>query len=125
MLALPTDAELQILTVLWKVGPSTVREVFDALGKPGAYTTTLKQMQVMLEKGLLRRSERFRSHLYESVAPQAVTQERLAGDLLRRAFGGSAKSLVLGALRAQPASAEDLAEIKRLVTEFEKRKQST
>jgi len=119
---LPTDAELEILAVLWRKGACTVREVFEALGKPGAYTTTLKQMQVMLEKGLLKRSERFRSHVYEASAAQADTQQQLAGDLLRRAFGGSARNLVLGALRAQPASAEELAEIRRLVREFERGK---
>jgi len=119
---LPTDAELEILAVLWRLGPSTVREVYADLGKAGAYTTALKQMQVMLEKGLLKRSERYRSHVYEAAVGEADTQQQLAGDLLRRAFGGSAKNLVLGALRAQPASPEDLAEIRRLVSEFQKRK---
>lgn len=121
---LPTDAELEILAVLWQRGPSTVREVYDALGKESVYTTALKQMQVMTEKGLLVRSERYRSHVYEAGAPKEDTQQQIAGDLLRRAFGGSAANLVLGALKAQPASEEDLAEIRRLLKEFEKRERS-
>ena len=121
---LPTDAELDILAALWRLGPSTVREVFEALGKNSGYTTTLKQMQVMTEKGLLVRSERYRSHVYEASIPKERTQQELAGDLLRRAFGGSAANLVLGALRAQPASEADLAEIRRLLKEFEKSERS-
>jgi len=121
---LPTGAELEILAVLWRLGPSTVREVYAALDKNSGYTTTLKQMQVMTEKGLLPRSERYRSHVYEAVAPMEDTQQQIAGDLLRRAFGGSAANLVLGALKAQPASDEDLAEIRRVLKEFEKRERS-
>jgi BlaI family penicillinase repressor len=124
MLLLPTGAELEILMVLWRLGPSTVREVHDAMGKASAYTTTLKQMQVMHEKGLLLRTERYRSHVYEAGVSKEQTQQQLAGDLLHRAFEGSAKNLVLGALRAQPASEEELSEIKRMVGEFEKRKRS-
>lgn len=121
---LPTDAELDILAALWRLGPSTVREIFEALGKNSGYTTTLKQMQVMTEKGLLVRNERFRSHVYEASIPKERTQQELAGDMLRRAFGGSAANLVLGALRAQPASEADLVEIRRLLKEFEKRERS-
>jgi BlaI family transcriptional regulator, penicillinase repressor len=124
MRPLPTDAELDILAVLWRLGPSTVREVHEALCKSSGYTTALKQMQVMTEKGLLVRSERYRSHVYEAAAPREQTQEQIAGDLLRRAFDGSAKNLVLGALRAQPASDEELAEIRRLLNEFGKRRKS-
>ncbi len=116
---LPTGAELDILAVLWRLGPATVREVHEALnrasGKTSGYTTTLKQMQLMTEKGLLTRSERFRSHVYEARAPKEQTQSQIAADLLRRAFDGSARSLVLGALTAQPASREDLAEIRSLL----------
>src|SRR5262250_847726 len=97
-LPLPTDAELDILAALWKLGPATVREVHEALGKDSGYTTTLKQMQLMTDKGLLTRSERFRSHVYEAAAPKEQTQTQIAGDLLTRAFDGSAKNLVLGAL---------------------------
>ena len=120
MLPLPSDAELDILAALWHLGPSTVREVHDALGKNSGYTTTLKQMQVMTNKGLLSRSERFRSHVYEAAAPREDTQRQIAADVIRRAFGGSAKSLVLGALSAQPASPEDLKEIRRHLQKFEK-----
>ena len=116
---LPTGAELEILAALWRLGPSTVRVVFEALGKNSGYTTTLKQMQVMTEKGLLSRSKRYRSHVYEAVASIEDTQQQLAGDLLRRAFGGSAANLVLSALKAQPTPGEDLAEIRRLMKEVE------
>jgi predicted transcriptional regulator len=119
---LPTGAELDILAVLWRLGPSTVREVHDALNKDSAYTTTLKQMQVMFEKGLLKRSERFRSHVYEAVVPKEQTQRQLAGDLLARAFSGSARELMLGALAAKPASKEELSEIRRMIEAFEKGK---
>ena|SRR5579862_1903528 len=119
---LPTDAELDILAVLWRLGPATVREVHDALGKDSGYTTTLKQMQLMTEKGLLTRSERFRSHVYQPANPKEQTQRHLAGDLLRRAFDGSAKNLVLGALESKAASRRDLEEIRRILDEFEKRK---
>ena len=114
-MALPTAAELDILAVLWRLGAATVREVHDALGKNNGYTTTLKQMQLMMEKSLLIRSERFGSHVYEASAPKEQTQQQIAGDLLKRAFGGSAKSLVMGALSAQPASREELAEIRRML----------
>ena len=117
---LPTDAELDILAALWRLGPSTVREVHQALDKSRGYTTTLKQMQVMTEKGLLVRNERFRSHVYEACAPKENTRQQIAGDLLRRAFEGSAKDLLVGALQAQPASDEELAEIRRTLKEFEK-----
>src|ERR1700683_4392579 len=91
---LPTGAELDILAVLWRLGPATVREVHEQLGKASGYTTTLKQMQLMTEKGLLRRSERFRSHVYESGVPKEQTQKQIAADMLKRAFAGSATSLV-------------------------------
>jgi BlaI family transcriptional regulator, penicillinase repressor len=119
---LPTDAELDILAVLWRLGAATVREVHDGLGKDQGYTTTLKQMQLMMEKGLLMRSERFRSHVYESSVPKEQTQQRIAADLLNRAFGGSASSLVMGALSAKPASGEELAEIRKMLDSFEKKK---
>src|SRR3954469_11296215 len=120
---LPTDGEIAILAVLWRQGASTVREVHEALGKDSGYTTTLKLMQLMLEKGLVVRNERYRSHVYEARAPKEQTQRQIAGDLLKRAFEGSAKSLVLGALAAQPASRKDLAEIRSLLDEFEKRRE--
>ena len=119
---LPTDAELDILAVLWRLGPSTVREVHEALAKDSGYTTTLKQMQLMTDKGLVIRSERFRSHVYQAAAPKEQTQTQIAGDLLKRAFDGSAKSLLLGALSAQHASNDELEEIRQMLDRFEKRK---
>ena len=124
MANIPSDAEFGILTVLWRCGPSTVREVHKTLAKGTGYTSTLKQMQVMLEKGLLRRSERYRSHLYEAAVTREEAQARFAGDLMHRVFEGSARNLVLGALTAQRASAEDLAEIRRMFDKFEKRRKS-
>src|ERR1700684_3237694 len=121
-LPLPTDAEIDILAVLWRLGPATVREVHDELGKASGYTTTLKQMQLMTEKGLLIRSERFRSHVYEAGVPKEQTQKQIAADLLRRAFGGSAASLVMGALSAQPASSGDMADIRKMLDQFAKEK---
>jgi predicted transcriptional regulator len=119
---LPTSAELDILAVLWRLGPATVREVHEGVGKDSGYTTTLKQMQLMTEKGLLIRSERFRSHVYEARIPKEQTRQQLAGDLLKRAFDGSATSLVLGALAAQPTSPAELAEIRGMLDNFEKKK---
>jgi len=119
---LPTDGEIAILAVLWRQGASTVREVHEALGKDSGYTTTLKLMQLMFEKGLVVRNERYRSHVYEAREPKERTQRQIAGDLLQRAFEGSARSLVLGALAAQPASRRDLDEIRSLLDELEERK---
>ena len=99
---------------------ATVREVHDELGKDIGYTTTLKQMQLMMEKGLLIRGERFGSHVYEASVPKEQTQRQIAGDLLKRAFGGSAKSLMMGALAAQPSSREELAEIREMLDAFAK-----
>src|ERR1700693_224879 len=121
-MALPTSAELDILAVLWRLGAATVREVHDELGKENAYTTTLKQMQLMTEKGLVIRGERFGSHVYEATVPPEQTQQQIAADLLKRAFGGSAKSLVMGALSAQPASREELDEIRGMLDTFAKEK---
>jgi BlaI family penicillinase repressor len=121
-LALPTAAELDILAVLWKLGMATVREVHDDLGKDNRYTTTLKTMQLMTEKGLLTRGERFGSHVYEASVPKEQTQQQIAGDLLKRAFAGSARSLVMGALAAQPASREELDEIRRMLDAVAKQK---
>lgn len=118
---LPTEAELEILNILWTTGPGTVREVHTALsGKQTGYTTVLKQMQVMAEKGLLKRSERFRSHVYEVRLPKQQTQKLLARNLLQRAFDGSTKNLVLGALSSQKVSPSELAEIRQMLDAFEK-----
>lgn len=119
---LPTEAELDLLNVLWTRGPSTVREVHEALAgtREVGYTTVLKQMQVMTEKGLVERSERFRSHVYSARIAREQTRQRLAGDLLNRAFAGSARDLVLGALGSRKVSAEELAEIRAILDQFEK-----
>jgi len=118
----PTDGELEILTVLWARGPSTVREVHDAIAqrKPALYTTVLKLLQIMMEKSLVRRDVRQRAHVYEASRPREWTQRQLAGDLLRRAFGGSASSLLLGALSASKATPEELAEIRRMIEKHAK-----
>jgi BlaI family transcriptional regulator, penicillinase repressor len=122
MLPRPTDAELEILTILWSRGPITVREVHEVLSarKPTQYTTVLKMLQIMSEKGLVRRDEKQRAHIYQAARPQEWTQRQLAGDLLQRAFQGSASSLLLGALSAQKASKEELSEMRRLIEEYEK-----
>jgi predicted transcriptional regulator len=118
----PTEAELEILSILWSRGPSTVRDVHDEIcrRKPAQYTTVLKFMQIMAEKGLVRRDERARAHIYRASRPQEWTQRQIAGDILQRAFGGSAKSLMMGALAAQKASPRELAEIRQLLDEYEK-----
>jgi BlaI family penicillinase repressor len=118
----PTDAELEILTVLWSLGPATVRDVHDNLNrrKTTQYTTVLKQLQIMTEKGLVRRNEKQRAHVYEPRRSREWTQKQLAGDLLERAFGGSARSLMMGALASKKASRAELAEIRKLINEFEK-----
>src|ERR1700722_18547896 len=120
----PTDAELEILTVLWSLGPSTVRDVHETIvrRKPAQYTTVLKTLQIMAEKGLVQRNEKQRAHIYSAARPREWTQQQLAGDLLQRAFGGSAASLMLGALSAHRASREDLAELRKFLEEYEKGK---
>lgn len=118
----PTAAELEILTVLWSRGASTVRDVHEAIAtrKPTQYTTVLKLLQIMAEKGIVQRNEAARAHLYRATHPMEWTQRQLAGDLLERAFGGSAKSLVMGALAARKTSKKELAEIRKLLDLYEK-----
>jgi predicted transcriptional regulator len=113
----PTEAELVILRVLWERGPSTVRQIHDVLSEQRefAYTTTLKLIQIMNEKGLTCREERGRVHVYSVSERQDQTQRRLVSDLLDRAFGGSAVTLVMHALAAKPAPPEELREIQRLL----------
>jgi len=124
-LSRPTDAELAILRVLWSRGPSTVRQVHEALSRDRetGYTTVLKLMQIMTEKGLVERDESERTHVYQARFTQEQTQERLVSDLLEKAFGGSASQLVMRALAAKPASADELAQIRRLLDELEGGKQ--
>ncbi len=118
----PTDAELEILTVLWSRGATTVREVLETISarKPTQYTTVLKTLQIMAEKGLVSRDETQRAHIYEAAKPREWTQQQLAGDLLQRAFNGSARSLMVGVLSARKASKAELAELRRLLDEYEK-----
>ncbi len=118
---LPTEAELEILNILWAAGPSTVRDVHTQSSKDTGYTTVLKQMQVMVEKGLLERSEKFRSHVYEARIAKQQTQQRLTRNLVQRAFDGSAKNLVLGALSSEKVTSSELAEIRQMLDLFEKR----
>ena len=117
----PTDGELAILRVLWRLGPSTVREVMQEFCRvqETGYTTVLKLMQIMTEKGLLVREESARTHVYEPAMTEERTQRQLISDLLERAFSGSSKNLVMRALSAKKASREELAEIRRLLDEME------
>ena len=117
----PTGAELEILRVLWHRGPSTVREVHDRITEKRGitYTTVLKLLQIMTEKGLVRRDDSQRSHRYSARFTEARTQRQLLRDLLERAFGGSMPKLVLQALATKRASREDLAQIRRLLDDLE------
>lgn len=118
---IPTDAELDVLRVLWRLGPSTVKDVFAVLqpAKGVGYTTVLKQLQVMHRKGLVRRSERYRAHVYEPNETQDQTRRHLARSLLRQAFDGSAQSLLQSALAGRRVSTRELAEIRELLDELD------
>ena len=113
----PTDAELAILRILWDRGPSTVRQVHEILAndRPAAYTTALKLLQIMTEKGLVERDERDRTHIYRARLSEEVTQRQLVRDLLERAFGGSSTKLVMQALATKRASAEELRDIRKAI----------
>jgi predicted transcriptional regulator len=117
----PTPAELEILSVLWERGPSTVREVQEALGpaRAAGYTTVLKLLQIMADKGLVDRDESARAHVYAPRAAEAQTQRQLVRDLVDRAFGGSAAKLVVQALSGKRASPEEIGRIRRLLDEIE------
>lgn len=119
--AQPTDAELAILSVLWEQGPSTVREVNDALSlaRPTGYTTTLKLMQLMTGKGLLRRDDTQFRHIYEPTNSEAHTQKHVVKDLADRAFAGSAAKLVMRALSTKKVSATELAQIRNMIEKME------
>lgn len=121
---LPTDAELQILNVLWERGPSTVRDVHESLGADTGYTTALKLLQIMHEKGLVTRDESRRAHIYTMAEPREETQQRIARDLVDRAFGGSAATLVLRALSAKRTSAAERARIRARLEELDERDES-
>lgn len=117
----PTDAELTILNVLWQRGPSTVREVHDALSSTSdtGYTTVLKLLQIMTEKGLVERDETQRAHVYSPCESEQRTQRQLLGDLVNRAFGGSPARLVMQALSETKASAEELNAIREMLDKME------
>jgi predicted transcriptional regulator len=118
----PTDAELAILRVLWERGQATVRAVHEALAdaRDTGYTTTLKLMQIMADKGLVTRDASARTHVYTARLSREETQRQLVSDLVRRAFGGSAADLVLHALSAHPASPEEIKKIRKLVADYKK-----
>jgi predicted transcriptional regulator len=120
----PTEAELAILQVLWARGPSTVREVAETMGRGGAYTTVLKLMQIMLDKGLITRDDAERAHIYEAVCSQDHTQRQLVRDLLDRLFDGSAAQLVMQALAAKKTSPEELRAIRRVLASVSSKKKS-
>lgn len=117
----PTDAELAILRVLWQRGPSTVRDVHEELSQHSAtgYTTVLKLLQIMTDKGLVVRDEANRAHIYEARHSEQKTQRQLLGDLADRAFGGSAAKLVLQALSGRKASSDELSTIRELLDRLE------
>ena len=113
----PTDAELAILRILWDRGPSTVRQVHEILGleRTAAYTTALKLLQIMTEKGLVERDERDRTHIYRARLSEETTQRQLVRDLVDRAFAGSSSKLVMQALATKRASADELRDIRKAI----------
>jgi len=119
----PTASELEILQVLWERGPSTVREVHEALSekRPIGYTSVLKFMQIMTAKGTLRRNEEQRAHVYEAVESAEKTKRQLALDVLQRVFEGSASDLMMHALAGRKASKEEIEEMRRLLSEYERK----
>jgi BlaI family penicillinase repressor len=118
----PTASELEILRVLWLRGPSTVREVHEALSekKSLGYTTVLKLLQIMTTKGTVRRNETQRAHVYEACLPAEQTKRQIAGDMLQRVFEGSASQLMMHALAGGKASADEIHELRRLLDEYER-----
>jgi predicted transcriptional regulator len=119
----PTASELEILHVLWERGPSTVRDVHEALSahKPIGYTSVLKLMQIMTAKGTVQRDEQQRAHVYEAVQPAEKTKRQLAADVLQRVFDGSASELMMHALAGRKTSKEEVEELRRLLDEYERR----
>jgi predicted transcriptional regulator len=119
----PTQAELEILCVLWQRGPSSVREVQETLSgtRTSGYTTVLKMLQIMARKGLVARDERERTHVYRAALAQEQTQRQLLTDLLERAFDGSASQLILQALAARPASRDEMDEIRKVLDQAQRR----
>jgi predicted transcriptional regulator len=119
----PTAMELEILRVLWEHGPSTVREVHEVMArsKPIGYTTVLKIMQIMTQKGTVARNEDSKAHVYKARQPAENTKRQLAGDLLQRAFAGSASQLMMHALAGKKTSQAEIAEIRELLNEYERK----
>ncbi len=119
----PTTSELEILHILWDRGPSTVREVHQALNeeRPLGYTTVLKLMQIMTAKGTVRRNEEQRAHVYEAVQPAEKTKRQLALDVLQRVFDGSASELMMHALAGRKGSKAEVEELRRLLNEYERK----
>lgn len=117
----PTEVELQILRILWEQGPSTARQVHERLAetRDTNYSTTVKMLSVMLDKGLVRRDETVRPQVFRATATRQRTQQQMLGDLIHKAYDGSAGSLVLQALSSQKASPQELAEIRQLLNELE------
>jgi BlaI family penicillinase repressor len=117
----PTDRELTILRILWDNGPATVREVNEAMNEDQdtGYTTTLKLMQIMTDKGLLRRDDSQFKHVYKPAMTEEKAQKLLVGELLEKAFSGSAEKLVMRALSAKKVSAKELEKIRKMLDEFE------
>lgn len=120
----PTESELAILNVLWRRGPSTVREVWSELGEKSGYTTVLKFLQIMLEKRLVKRDARAVTHIYSAARPEAETKRGLVRSLIDQAFGGSAGALVLRALRDEALPADELRAIRELIEQAEREKQA-
>jgi BlaI family transcriptional regulator, penicillinase repressor len=118
----PTAAELEILHVLWSRGPSTVREVFEAINekKDVGYTSVLKFLQIMTTKGTVRRDETHRAHVYQACLPAEQTKQQLAGDMLQRVFAGSASQLMMHALAGRKASRQEIQELRHLLDEYER-----
>ena len=117
----PTPVELDILRILWQHGPSTVRDVYSHMSKDRemAYTTTLKMLQIMTEKGLVEREEAGKAHIYTARQNEERTQRSMVGEFMDRAFGGAAQKLVMQALTSRKTSPEELAEIRRLLDRLE------
>ncbi len=121
----PTDAELAILRVLWTRGPSTVRQIAEALDREAGYTTILKLLQIMTDKRLVARDESSRTHVYEAAFTEDETQRQLVSDLLDRAFNGSAAKLVLQALAAKKTTPAELAVIRKMLDQHSTHKAGT
>lgn len=122
----PTSAELEILSILWERETATVREVYEIINarKPTAYTTVLKLMQIMTEKGLVEPDKSGKAHVFRPLQPQSETQKNLVADLIEKAFRGSALRLVQHVLESKPASVEELKEIRKMIREAEKKGES-